>query len=81
MWPGNEQIAVELSAIPNGSFEQNVLRSVFQNLRANGLGHRPEYPGATLEDTVLRAISFVRANFPAFEAHIDWQRLGALRSR
>jgi hypothetical protein len=81
MWPGNEQIAAELSAIPKGSFGQNVFRSVFQNLRANGLGRRPEYPGATLEDTILRAISFVRANFPAFEAHIDWERLGALRSR
>ena len=81
MWSGNEQIAAELSVIPRGSFEQNVLRSVFQNLRANGLGRRPGYPGATLEDTILRAISFVREDFPQVQPHIDWQRLAALRSR
>src|ERR1039458_10302387 len=41
-WFGNARIAVELEAIPRGRFEQNVLRAVFQNFRANDFGRLAE---------------------------------------
>lgn len=81
MWSGNTRVAEEIRALPRGRFEQNVLRAVFQNMRANDLGKNPEVPEATVEDTVLRAVAFMRANFRTFEPHIDWIYLAALRRR
>lgn len=79
-WFGNARIAVELEAIPRGRFEQNVLRAVFQNTRANDFGRRAEHPGSTVEETLSRAVALVRAHWPAFEPHIDWVRLAAIRA-
>jgi hypothetical protein len=81
MWSGNARVAEEIRALPRGRFEQNVLRAVFQNMRANDLGKHPEVTGATVEDTVLRVVAFMRANFPTFEPHIDWSYLALLRRR
>ena len=79
-WGGNAQIALELEAIPRGRFEQNVLRAVFQNYRANDLGRKAEYPGSTVEETIVRAVALVRDVWPAFEPHIKWVLLARLRS-
>lgn len=81
MWSGNARIAAEINALPRGRFEQNVLRAIFQNMRANDLGRHPEFPGSTLEETILRAVAFLRPNFPGFEPHIDWPYLAGLRWR
>jgi hypothetical protein len=66
MWFGNVRIAREINAVPRGRFEQNVLRSIFQNMRANDLGKSPEFPGSTVEETILRAIAFLRPHFAGF---------------
>lgn len=79
MWAGNKQIATEIEALPRGRFEQNVLRAVFQNMRANDLGRRPVHPGATVEETILRAIQFLHTHLNVFEPHIDWSYLASLR--
>lgn len=79
MWSGNARIALEIEALPRGRFEQNVLRAIFQNMRANDLGKNPEVPGSTVEDTILRAIALLRPHFAAFEPQIDWPYLAALR--
>lgn len=81
MWSGSARVAEEIRALPRGRFEQNVLRAVFQKMRANDLGKSPEVPGVTVENTVLRAVAFMRANFATFEPHIDWPYLAALRRR
>lgn len=79
VWVGNQRIAREIEALPRGSFEQNVLRAIFQNMRANDLGRKPEVPGSTVEETLLRAIAFVRSCFTTFEPHVDWMYLAGLR--
>lgn len=79
VWSGNERIALEITALPRGTFEQNMLRAIFQNMRANDLGRNPEVPGSTVEDTILRAIAFLRPHFTAFEPRIDWPYLASLR--
>jgi hypothetical protein len=81
MWPGNERISQELKALPRGRFEQNVLRAIFQNMRANDLGRRPEHPGSTVDETLLRAIEFLRSHYVAFEPHVDWAYLVTLPRR
>lgn len=79
MWSGNARIAAEINALPREHFEQNVLRAIFQNMRANDLGNNPEFPESTVEETILRAVACLRANVPVFEPHIDWPYLAALR--
>jgi len=81
MWLGNIRIALEIRAVPRGRFEQNVLRAIFQNMRANDLGKSPEFPGSTVEDAILRAIAFLRPHFAGFEPHVDWRYLATLRER
>jgi len=81
MWSGKARVTEEIRALPRGRFEQNVLRAVFQNMPANDLGKKPEVRGATVEDTVIRAVAFMRANFTTFEPHVDWPYLAALRRR
>jgi hypothetical protein len=81
MWSGNARVSEEIRALPRGRSEQNVLRAVFQNMRANDLGKNPEVHEATVEDTILRAVAFMRANFTTFEPQIDWQYLAALQWR
>jgi hypothetical protein len=50
-------------------------------MRANDFGRRPEFPGSTVEDTILRAIGFLRPHFEGFGFHVDWRYLAALRVR
>jgi len=75
--PGTRSNAYELR---NSGFEQNVFRAVFQNLRANDLGRKPECPGSCREETILRALTLMRPQFPSFELDIRWLRLQGLRS-
>ena len=79
MWFGNVRSALEIEAVPRGCLEQNLLRAIFQNMRANDLDRSPEFPGSTVEDTILRAVAFLRPHFDSFEPHIDWRYLASLR--
>jgi hypothetical protein len=80
-WLPSEQIRLELTTIPRGAFEQNVLRAVYWCSRANDLGRRPEHPGATADETLSRAISVIRTFEPSFEPNINWVRRAAISTR
>lgn len=77
LWAPGNRILAELSAMPRGSFGQNVLRMSYWCRRANDLGRKPEYPGSTITDTLMRAIADARSLEPSFEPNINWAQLDA----
>jgi hypothetical protein len=71
-WLDANQIARELECMPRGSFAQNMLRMVFQCRRVNAFGSRPEFPGATVEETLARSRSSLAGRLIHSEAAPFW---------
>jgi hypothetical protein len=62
--PIHDQVERELACVPHGAPEQNAFRMVFQIMRENDLGKRPERPDSTALETVDRTAALIRGDHP-----------------
>lgn len=63
-----EKIKEELEYIPQGSFDQNMLRAYYNGMRARDLSQNPECPA---RDTLNKAIEAIKKEKPDFSPMYD----------
>jgi hypothetical protein len=64
----NKKVSEELSHIPRGSFDQNMLRMCYNGMRRHDLGLNSVLPA---NNTLLKAIEWVRKDKPDFSPIYD----------